>query len=41
MISVMKPLSLFVETYGPETHITAVAPIALGFCPEIPEPDMK
>jgi S-adenosylmethionine synthetase len=40
-IGVVKPLSLFVETYGPETHITAVVPMALGLCPEIPEPDMK
>jgi hypothetical protein len=37
----VKPLSLFVETCGPETHITAVATMAFNFCPEIPEPDMK
>eukprot|EP00972_Heterocapsa_arctica_P014240 2096285-Heterocapsa_arctica.AAC.1 len=40
-ISVVKPLSLFVEIYGPKTHIMAVVPMALGLCPEIPEPDMK
>jgi hypothetical protein len=34
-------VSLFVETCGPETHITAVATMAFNFCPEIPEPDMK
>merc|ERR1719253_2046211 len=34
-------LGLGLKVYGPETHITAVIPMALGLAPEIPEPDLS
>jgi len=34
-------LGLGLKVYGPETHITAVVPMALGLVPEIPEPDLS
>jgi len=33
-------LGLFMKVYGPETHITAVIPMALGLQPELPEADL-
>jgi len=33
-------LGLGVRVYGPETHITAVIPMALGLCAVLPEPDL-
>jgi len=34
-------LGLGVKVYGPETHITAVVPMALGLKEELPEPDLS
>jgi len=34
-------LGLGIKVYGPETHITAVIPMALGLTPELPEPDLS
>merc|ERR1719188_321985 len=34
-------LGLGLKVYGPETHITAVIPMALGLQAEIPEPDLS
>jgi ATP citrate (pro-S)-lyase len=34
-------LGLDVHVYGPETHITAVVPMALGFQEPLPEPDLS
>merc|ERR1711971_479171 len=34
-------LGLGIKVYGPETHITAVIPMALGLSPELPEPDFS
>jgi ATP citrate (pro-S)-lyase len=34
-------LGLGVKVYGPETHITAVIPMALGISAEVPEPDLN
>merc|ERR1712190_197363 len=34
-------LKLGLKVYGPETHITAVIPMALGLQAEIPEPDLS
>merc|ERR1719379_3181603 len=34
-------LGLGIMVYGPETHITAVVPMALGLSPEIPQPDLS
>jgi ATP citrate (pro-S)-lyase len=34
-------LGLFMKVYGPETHITAVIPMALGIQPELPEADLS
>jgi len=34
-------LGLGIKVYGPETHITAVIPMALGLVPVIPEPDLS
>jgi len=33
-------LGLGIKVYGPETHITAVIPMALGLSPQLPEPDL-
>jgi len=33
-------LGLGIKVYGPETHITAIVPMALGLAPEIPEPEL-
>jgi ATP citrate (pro-S)-lyase len=34
-------LGLGLKVYGPETHITAVIPMALGLKPALPEPDLS
>merc|ERR1719428_418407 len=34
-------LGLGLKVYGPETHITAIIPMALGLKPELPEPDLS
>eukprot|EP00933_Yihiella_yeosuensis_P057700 TRINITY_DN576_c0_g1_i1.p1 TRINITY_DN576_c0_g1~~TRINITY_DN576_c0_g1_i1.p1 ORF type:complete len:1086 (-),score=273.12 TRINITY_DN576_c0_g1_i1:240-3497(-) len=34
-------LGLDIKVYGPETHITAIIPMALGLEPCIPEPDLS
>jgi len=34
-------LGLGLKVYGPETHITAIIPMALGLSPVIPEPDLS
>jgi ATP citrate (pro-S)-lyase len=34
-------LGLGLKVYGPETHITAVIPMALGLTPALPEPDLS
>jgi len=34
-------LGLGIKVYGPETHITAVIPMALGLVPVLPEPDLS
>jgi len=34
-------LNLNVKVYGPETHITAIVPMALGLTPELPMPDLS
>eukprot|EP00929_Paragymnodinium_shiwhaense_P114547 TRINITY_DN829_c0_g1_i11.p1 TRINITY_DN829_c0_g1~~TRINITY_DN829_c0_g1_i11.p1 ORF type:complete len:1093 (-),score=322.86 TRINITY_DN829_c0_g1_i11:84-3362(-) len=39
--AVSERLGLGIKVYGPETHITAVIPMALGISPAIPEPDLS
>ncbi|CAE8596315.1 unnamed protein product, partial [Polarella glacialis] len=34
-------LGLGLKVYGPETHITAVIPMALGLIADLPEPDLS
>lgn len=34
-------LGLGLKVYGPETHITAIIPMALGLKPALPEPDLS
>jgi ATP citrate (pro-S)-lyase len=34
-------LGLGIKIYGPETHITAIIPMALGLTPVLPEPDLS
>eukprot|EP00928_Gymnodinium_smaydae_P012179 TRINITY_DN1442_c0_g1_i1.p1 TRINITY_DN1442_c0_g1~~TRINITY_DN1442_c0_g1_i1.p1 ORF type:complete len:1092 (+),score=205.23 TRINITY_DN1442_c0_g1_i1:71-3346(+) len=34
-------LGLGLKVYGPETHITAIIPMALGLAKELPEPDLS
>merc|ERR1712151_914837 len=37
----MGKLGLGIKVYGPETHITAVVPMALGLMAPLPEPDLS
>merc|ERR1719284_1313646 len=34
-------LGLGIKVYGPETHITAIIPMALGIIDPLPEPDLS
>merc|ERR1719414_2302148 len=39
--AVSDKLGLGIKIYGPETHITAVIPMALGIIEPLPEPDLS